>query len=68
MLVQDPRNLSFSAWAATVVVDLGLAQLPTSEHRWKDWAQSVYQTTNVPPDPAPFTGWQEWGLAWIRST
>lgn len=83
MLVPDPRGMSFNFWAATVVVDLSIVldpdiaapevaiqdiDDPESEVHWKRWAQMVYEITTTAPDPTPYTQWQEWALAWIRTT
>lgn len=67
-LLQDPRRLTFTQWAATVTADNNIGPLPIDEGNWKDWAQRVYQITGNTPDPDLFGDWQSWALAWLGST
>jgi hypothetical protein len=83
MLVPDPRGMSFNLWAATVIVDLGIVlnpeiakpstaiediDDPSSDVHWKRWAQMVYEITTTSPNPQPYANWQDWALAWVRTT
>jgi hypothetical protein len=69
ILITDPRNMPFSLWAPTVMADLPqVPQQPAGEERWKEWAKAIFESTNLCPDPMPFNGWQDWALAWIRTS
>lgn len=67
-IIQDPRGLSFSFWATTVTADNSLLPLAVDEKDWKAWARGIYQVTQNTPDPDQFEQWQDWAMAWVRST
>lgn len=69
ILITDPRGMSFRLWAAIVFGDLPQTpQQPIDEANWKEWAKEIFESTNLCPDPMPFTDWRDWALAWIRTS
>lgn len=66
--IQDPRNLTFERWSATVTSDNNLLPTPVPESQWKEWAARIYQITRAAPDPDDFNDWRDWAFAWLRSS
>lgn len=66
--VADPRGLAFQRWAATMVQDNALSVLPIDEREWRVWARTILQSVPGVPNPDGFLNWQDWALAWKRST
>lgn len=64
-----PQNIDLNLWAASLVVDFPNSSIPIliDEKQWKEWGDSLVQTSvfyeNNAPGTAIYKDWKEWAMA-----